>query len=303
MAFGAAAGYNNLPNGVWSPTIYSQKVLKAFRKSSVAEDITNNDYEGEIANFGDSVKIIDEPTVTVSDYKRGQTLVSQALDDTDQTLTVDQAKYFQFEVDDIENKHAHVNWESMATDNAAYQLKDAFDSNVLSYMETNASTATGLGTTGSPLDVGFDTGELSPLQLMNRAKRILAQNNVPNDGNRFFVADPMFWELVEDENSKIIGTDYRSTDDPNSLLRNGRVTNGLLKGFKPYESNNITVSSGSYHAILFGHKSSTATAQHIAQIESFRSPDFFGDVVRGLHLFGRKVLRDDALYVAYWLAD
>ena len=66
MAFPASGGYSNLPNGNWSPVIYSQKVLKFFRTASVAEDITNTDYAGEIENFGDTVKIIVEPTITVS---------------------------------------------------------------------------------------------------------------------------------------------------------------------------------------------------------------------------------------------
>jgi hypothetical protein len=303
MAFGSAAGWGNLPQGNFSPVIYSQKVLKTFRKASVVEDITNTDYAGEIANFGDTVKIIKEPTITVSDYKRGQTLVSQALNDDEITMTVDQAKYFQFEVDDIEMKHAHVNWESMSTDQAAYQLKDAYDVNVLTYMIANAGTSTAdLGSNGSPIDLGTTAPEISPLTVMNRASRIMAVNNVPTD-NQWFVAPPTFWEQLYDENSKIIGTDWESTGGNNSLLRNGRVGNGMLRGFRCYKSNNIPLSAGGHYQFLFGHQSSTATAQHIAKIESFRSQDSFADVVRGLHLFGRKVLRPEAVYAGVYSID
>ena len=106
MAFKTAAGYGNLPNGNFSPVIYSQKVQKAFRKSSVVEDITNTDYSGDIANFGDSVKIVREPDITINSYARGTNLATQALVDSDFTMVVDQAIYFQFAIDDIEEAHS-----------------------------------------------------------------------------------------------------------------------------------------------------------------------------------------------------
>jgi hypothetical protein len=96
MAFESAAGYGNLPNGVFSPVIYSKKVQMAFRKSSVAQAITNSDYFGEIASFGDSVKIIREPEVTVKSYARGTQVTAQDLEDEDFTLVVDKANYFAF---------------------------------------------------------------------------------------------------------------------------------------------------------------------------------------------------------------
>ena len=91
MAFGSAAGYGNLPSGNFAPQIFSQKVLKFFRRASVAEDITNTDYTGEIENFGDTVNIIKEPTITVSSYTRGSVVNTQDLADDQITLTVDQA--------------------------------------------------------------------------------------------------------------------------------------------------------------------------------------------------------------------
>ena len=134
MAFKVASGYTNLPNGNFSPVIYSQKVQQAFRKSSVAESITNNDYFGEIANFGDTVRIIKEPEITVKAYSRGTTVTPQDLDDEDFTLTVDQANYFAFKMDDIEEAHSHVNFESMASDRAGYRLRDQYDQEVLGYL-------------------------------------------------------------------------------------------------------------------------------------------------------------------------
>ena len=98
MAFKTAAGYGNLPNGNFSPVIYSQKVQQAFRKTSVVESITNSDYFGEIANYGDTVKIIKEPEITVKEYARGVNIQPQDLDDEDFSLVVDKAIYFAFKL-------------------------------------------------------------------------------------------------------------------------------------------------------------------------------------------------------------
>ncbi len=130
--FGGASG----GTGNWLATIYSQKALKFFRTASVVDGITNNDYLGEISAFGDTVRIIKEPTITVSSYVRGATLTPQALTDNELTLTIDQANEFSFQVDDLEAKMAHVNWKELATSGGAYALKNKFDKEVLDYMAT-----------------------------------------------------------------------------------------------------------------------------------------------------------------------
>jgi hypothetical protein len=96
MAFSSASGYTNLPNGNWSPVIYSKKVQLALRKSSVAQAITSSEYFGEIANMGDAVRIVKEPEVSVQAYARGTQVTAQDLDDSDFTLVVDKANYFAF---------------------------------------------------------------------------------------------------------------------------------------------------------------------------------------------------------------
>ena len=141
MAFSTAAGYGNLPNGNFRPVIYSKQVQLAFRKSSVVEGITNSDYFGEIAQMGDTVKIIKEPEITVKSYARGTTITPQDLDDEDFSLVVDKANYFAFKVDDIEEAHSHVNFQSLATDRAAYRLSDQYDQEVLGYLSGYAQTA------------------------------------------------------------------------------------------------------------------------------------------------------------------
>ena len=101
-----ASGYGNLPNGNFSPVIYSRKVQKAFRNTSVVEDVTNTDYAGEISNMGDSVKIIKEPEITINSYTRGTALATQDLTDSDYTMVVTESNYFQFAIDDIEEAHS-----------------------------------------------------------------------------------------------------------------------------------------------------------------------------------------------------
>ncbi len=90
MAFASASGYGNLPNGNFSPVIYSKQVQLAFRKSTVVGDITNSDYMGEISGQGDTVKIIKEPEISVSEYARGTNVTAQDLEDADFSLTIDQ---------------------------------------------------------------------------------------------------------------------------------------------------------------------------------------------------------------------
>jgi hypothetical protein len=290
MVFSSAAGHTNLPQGNWVPTIFSKKVLKFFRRASVAEDITNTDYFGEIANQGDTVRIIKEPTITISDYFRGTKVIPQDLDDTEDTLTVDQGKYFAFKVDDIEVKQSHINWEALATGSAAYALKDAYDTAILLYISGQVPSAADYGTTGAPIDVGYAAGEVSPLNVLTRLSRLLDDNDVPEE-NRWFVAKPIFWEVMADENSKLMGVDF--TGDANSKLRNGRVTDGLIRGFRCYKSNNTPIDT--VEVGLAGHMSSTATASQIAKTEMIRDNDSFADIVRGLHVYGRKTLRTEAL--------
>ena len=306
MAFERAAGYQNLPNGKFVPTIFSQKALKEFRKTSVVEDITNTDYFGEIANFGDTVRIMREPDILITEYKRGQKVETQPLNDDDFTITVDKANKFQFAIDDLEQKQSHVNFETLASNKAAYELKDAYDREVLNYITTVAAPTNYIGTTTAAVRIATGatpngTTIFTPLGIMARIKRLMDQNNIPSD-NRFFVADPIFYEQLNDENSKLLNNDF--TDK--GILRNGRISDGQVRGFKLYESNNLpaggdgpdaTAASDDYGVLIFGHPSGVATVSQISKTESFRSPDTFADVVRGLHMYGRGVIRPEVLYI------
>lgn len=356
MAFPKAGGYANLPNGVFSATIYSKKVQMAFRKSSVASDIGNSDYFGEIANSGDSVKIIKEPEVSVSPYRRGQQVIAQDLVDEDFTLIIDQANYFAFKMDDIERAHSHVDFMQMATDRAGYRLKDNFDQELFAYLSgykqagvhqvgTLARTAADIPgtkavstagdnellvanvlkkgdfssiTTASsgdhsiPLGIRLPgstsqpTAYVSPLTVIARMARLMDRQNVPQDG-RWLVIDPVLIELLKDEDSRLLNADFGETGG----LRNG-LTIKNLHGFRVYVSNNLpklgtgpeTGGTGNQNAnfgvIVAGHDSALATAEQIAKTEKYRDPDSFADIVRGMHLYGRKILRPESIVTAKW---
>ena len=299
MAISKSAGYDNLPSGNFLPIIYSQKVQKFFRTASVVEDITNTDYAGEIENFGDTVNIIKEPTITVSSYTRGGQINIQNLADDQLQLTVDQANAFAFKVDDIEERQSHINFEALATSSGAYALKDSYDENVIAAMFSGAGTT--VGSDGSGTDTGFGTSETDPTDILaNSAKRLHAAD-VPTD-NRWFLGTPEFYEQLGQASAKLM--DASVTGDGTSPLRNGNVLDGLVNGFKLYMTNNFAASSTSnYFKVMFGHMSSTATANAIAKTEVVRDPDSFADIVRGLHVFGRKVLRTEALIARHLLID
>ena len=302
---GKASGYQNLPTGNWAPAIYSQKVQKFFRRASVVEDITNTDYAGEIENFGDTVNIIKEPSITVNDYARGQTVNTETLADDQIQLTVDQGSYFAFKVDDIEERQSHVNFEALATSSGAYALKKNYDFNVLKAIYDGASTsAANTGTDGSPIDGDAAVDTLT--DIMSAAKTVLDGNDVPEE-NRWFVAPPAFYQQLRKAGAKVVDQSVMA-DGSASAMRNGMITDRPLFGFRMYTTNAIAVSSGSAanktfgsagsneYAFLYGHQSAVATANHIAKTELIRDPDSFSDIVRGLHVFGRKILRTEAVY-------
>ena len=317
MAFGTAAGYGNLPSGNFAPEIFSQKVLKFFRRASVVEDITNTDYAGEIENFGDTVRIIKEPTVTVSSYTRGSVVNAQDLADDQITMVVDNANAFAFKIDDIEERHSHVNFEALATSSGAFALKRKYDANVLQAISDGAglagaddaslsggltTTNSALGTASAPINVETDDAGINLMLLMART---LDDQSVPEE-NRWFVAPPIFYEKMFQAGNKI--AEVQVTGDASSPLRNGLAIPGTLAGFRCYKSTALNSTAGtdqvtltgvatdaSENIILAGHMSSTSTASHIAKTEVVRSTESFSDVIRGLHVFGRKVLRPEAV--------
>lgn len=306
---------------------------------------------GEIDAFGDSVRIMKEPQISVTKYARGSTVQAQDLTDEDFTLQIDQAFSFSFKLDDIEEAHSHLNWMDLATDQAAYRLKDNYDQEVLGYMSgykqsavhENADTArvaadipgtkaidtadddeflasnkidrtdfgnlTTSGSAGDSIPVGprlpgataLPSDYVSPHMIVARMRRKLDRQNV-EQANRWLIIDPIIMEILSDEDSRFLNIDYGDS----GALRNGLILRNW-NGFRVYLSNNMpsigtgpetvdsSAQSSNFGVILAGHDSAVATAEQINTVEKFRDPHSFADVVRGMHLYGRKLLRPEAL--------
>ena len=155
-----------------------------------------------------------------------------------------------------------------------------------------------------PGATALPTAYVSPVMLINRMGRLLDQQNVDKQG-RWIVIDPVMMEVLQDEDSRFLNADYGDAGG----LRNGLVINNW-NGFSVYVSNNLPqVGGGSsttgtanqntdYGVIVAGHESAVATAEQINKTETYRDPDSFADVVRGMHLYGRKILRPEGLVTA-----
>jgi hypothetical protein len=291
-------GVSGQTNGFFIPEIYSKKVQIALRKAAVAEAICNTDYMGEISNFGDTVNIIKEPQISVADYTRGLAVTSTNLTDQELVLTIDQAKSFSFKIDDLEKRFSHVNFQAVAADNAAYALRDAMDSNILAAISAGATVTTGMGTTSVPIDIGFTGAEVDPLNQMSLAAKELDEANAPEDG-RWFVAAPEWYNELANTSSKLLSVDFNAGQ---GSIRNGLVASGLLRGFQMYKSNNLPTNdlsgaspagSATAPVALFGHISATSAASAMNKVETIRDTGTFSDIVRGLMVWGRKVLRPE----------
>ena len=348
MAIGTAGGGFD---GNFSPIIYSKQAQIALRRSAVTNAITNNSYFGEIANQGDTVRIQKEPDVTVNSLQRHTGISVEKLDDSDFSLTIDQANYFAFKMDDIEEQFSNVDFTSLAADRAAYKMADAMDTDVLSYLsghttagahittsagdKQTALTATGEYIAANHLDA-TDFGSLtisgtatagdsiplaprlpgatalsattvSPLTVLARMARKMDQANVDSRG-RWVVLDPVFIEMLKDEDSRMLNGDFGGAG-----LQNGLVLNNI-HGFRVYQSNALpaagtgagtsgtTAQSTNYGVIVAGQDDAVASAEQINKVENYRDPDSFADIVRGMHLYGRKILRPEALLTARYNA-
>ena len=310
----AQSSGSNFSGNNFMPEIYSKKVLNFFRKASVAEAITNTDYAGEISAYGDSVKIIKEPVITVDQYERGGSITATTLTDNEVTLVVDTANAFKFIVDDIETSMSHVNFKEVASSSAAYALRDAFDTGVIAKMFAGVSASSPNHILGSDsatdlaagtfdgtgnLDIGYASGEHDPIDVLSHMARLLDEQNVPEEG-RWFLANPEFYEQLVQSSSKLLSVDFNAGQ---GSIRNGLVSSGKLRGFDMYKTNNIAATSNAAGKCIAGHISSTCTAQTIINTEVVRDTASFGDIVRGLHVYGAKVLRPEALVSAFYGID
>ena len=201
-------------------------------------------------------------------------------------------------VGNIDGTCAYGTGASGQVDPSDYALRDAMDSNILAAISAGATVTTGMGTTSVPIDIGFTGAEVDPLNQMSLAAKELDEANAPEDG-RWFVAAPEWYNELANTSSKLLSVDFNAGQ---GSIRNGLVASGLLRGFQMYKSNNLPTNdlsgaspagSATAPVALFGHISATSAASAMNKVETIRDTGTFSDIVRGLMVWGRKVLRPE----------
>lgn len=268
------------------PEIWSAKILTALRNKLVYASLCNRDYEGDIQSAGDTVHVTSVGEVSTRAYTELTTISWDEVSDTQVDLLIDQKRYFAIKVDDVEKKQA-LPFIDEATRSAAYGLADNADSSV------SAAMYTAVNATGN--DYGAfvaDKSDKNGYDLLVELRTILNRDNCPTDG-RWVVVPPELYAVLLLDNRFI---DASASGDGGTALRSGFV--GRAAGFDVYESNQTPDPTSGTYAVLAGHPVATAYADQILQTEALRLEDYFADGIRGLHVFGRRVVRPECLALA-----
>ncbi|MGR7002805.1 P22 coat protein - protein 5 domain protein [Yinghuangia aomiensis] len=277
----------------FKPRIWSASLLVATRKALVyaGPEIVNRDYEGEIKNRGDSVTIASISRPTVGTYVPNQTtIVAEELTDAERTLVVDQSKYWAFKLDDVDAAQAAGNVMPQAMSEASYAVSDNVDQYIAG-MYTGVATANTIGSTGAPVNT-FTTPTDAYDKVLVPLRTKLSRANVPTAG-RFVVFSPeLMASLLLDP--RFIKANEAGTDEG---LRNG--LRGRAAGFNIYESNNVPNPTGDTQVIMAGTKAAITYAEQVVKTEAYRPENGFADAIKGLYVYGAKLLRPDHLAVAY----
>lgn len=273
------------------PEVWNANLLTTLEKKYIfaQSNVSNRNYEGDIAQYGDTVHIGSLTDPTIANYVKNVTAISPAtLATTDQTLLIDQAKYFAFEVDDVDARQVRNAGGLMtaAFTRAASLLADAADQFLAGLMTTGA------GTILTPADVA--TSDAAFLLIRNLRVK-LDKANVPSDG-RFLIVSPEFYALILGDNRFIDASRYGST----APILNGEV--GKAVGFSILLSNNLPAGTAGTppevsNFVIAGHPQALTFAEQISKTEAYRPQDSFSDAVKGLHLYGGKVVRPEMLVV------
>lgn len=264
------------------PQIWSGLLLAATETKLVygSPAVVNRDYEGEIQDAGDVVKITSISDPTVGTYVPNSTVITpEELTDAQRNLTIDQAKYFAYKVDDVDQAQAKGNVMPQATTRGGYQFAKTADT-FIAGLYTGADAANQLGT------VAVTTAAIAYTQLRLLGLR-LDEADVPEDG-RYVVARPWFWSLLLEDNRFI---DASSRGDGGETLRRGWVGHIPTLGFDAYKSNQAPLVTGDDYVVQAGVPQATTFAQQIRKMEAYRPESSFSDAVKGLHLYGAKLVR------------
>jgi len=293
----------------FNPTIWSTAFLANLNKVHVHADVMNRDFEGEL-KVGDTVKISSIGRVTVKDYTRnagaGGTALSggtpvtgidrpEILQGSSLFLTVDQAKYFNFEIDDVDAWQQQPKLMDKAMKESAYAMANVVDLFCNSTMQTGvAGTADNTGNRLDARTVGTGAGDADAYEVLVDLGVKLKESDVT--GEMWAIVPPWFVGMLQKDPRF---TSY-GTAENRSTLMNGRI--GRAAGFEIKESNNLSGATagvlavaGGVYTVLAGVKEAATFAEQIDKVEAFRPQDGFNDAVKGLHIYGAKVTRPYAL--------
>ncbi len=299
-------------SGNFIPAIWSGKLQEKFYAASTFADIANTDWEGDIKGMGDTVYINTIPTVQINDYKVGMTLNYQVPTSGKLALQINQGKYFGVQCNDVLEYQAKPNLMDMFTSDAGEQLKVAidrdnwkatFNQGAAANMGSAAGAISGaynLGTDGAPVTL---TGA-NIIQVITSLSSCLDEQNVP-ESDRWLVLTPYDRQMLM--SSPLAQAQFMG--DPTSIIRNGKI--GTIDRFTVYVSNltpqgasgqnwdgTANAAAVKRHSMIAGHKSALSFASQIAKVENLPNPNDFGQLVRGLNIYGRMVSKPESLALA-----
>lgn len=270
------------------PTVWSARLSLALDRAQVYTQagVVNRDYEGDIRAFGDSVRIGSISDPTVGNYTRNGSISVETLDDASQLLTIDQAKYFAFEIDDLDKAQMNIALMDRAVQRAGRKLTNTADTLAAGkYAEAGSSVAS----SGSPkTDLGTAGKAYEHLVAMGVE---LDEADVPSDGRWVIVPSWFHGKLLLDDRFVKAGTPLSD-----ATLRNGIV--GEAAGFTVLKSNNVS-NDGTTYRIMGGTDMGISFAEQILAVEAYRPEDSFSDAVKGLYVYGLKVVRPECLVTLY----
>lgn len=276
----------------FKPTIWSDRLIVNTDRQFVFGEVANTEYEGEIRGYGDIIKINEIGDITVSDYT-STGMSWEPISDAQKELVIDQKKKFSFYVDDVNAAQAKPKVMDGAMRKASYAIAKNVDEYLASkYDEAGITNATNLGSSGTSLTVNAN----DMLELLTYMHLYLDENDAGPDR---WVAWPP-WCVQYLKYSEIVQNSAGTIDNPNSpALQNGML--GFSLGFSHYMSNSVS-NNGTQYRIMFGTRDALAFAGQVEKIEAIRREDYFHDGVKGLWVYGAKVVRPDHLGTAYLAA-
>ena len=295
MAFATSSGHPAY-TGNFIPEIWSGKLIENFYDATVLAAISNTDYEGEIRNMGDTVNIRTTPEITIQTYVKGQTLSVENPDKAKLQLIIDKGEYFACVEDDVDQVQADVNMMDMWSKDASERMKIKIDQRVLTDLLPDVS-ANNKGQTAGAISGNIDLGVAGTPEALTTSNvigkivdmgTVLDEANCP-EGDRFLVIPAKMAGLIKQSDLK----DASITGDGSSPLRNGRL--GMIDRFTVYVSHNLKKTAGGEFSVIGGHKMGFTFASQMTNMETIRSETTFGNIIRGLQVYGYKVVKPEAL--------